>query len=261
MQTATKPAQPAATLDDAPVIIDTEKGTKSVAGFARRGQIKIVPAHSFKEVENAVWAIEGAKTKPRGIVLDTITGLVGVAILNVVRETPRNQIWENRSMMQATKQHWGQMGGIVVRLLNVARSCGIPFIITAHEGEREDEVAGTTRHFPDLNKFVRSDVVNNADMVARVYRSSSLFEADGKRYPAGSLAVRIMPTEQYYAKIRVPDDAPVPPAVLGNDSKTDWKPVVERLFALTEGFETAVLYGEPGVGKTRLATELITHNK
>lgn len=259
MQTAPKVEPATLVKPDVPILIDTEKGHRSVSGFIKRGELRLVEARSFKAVEKVIWEIESAPIKPRGIILDTITNFAATTILDVTKETPRGQIWENRTSLQSTQQQWGIMGGIIIRLLRVARSFGIPVYLTSHEGERYDEAAGISRHFPDLNNMLLKDVVQNADAVLRVYRSSAMFEADGKRYNAGTLAVRVMPNEQFYAKIRVPDDLPVPPAVLGNSSPNDWKPVVKRLYELTGGLESVVIYGAPGVGKTRLAAELATY--
>jgi hypothetical protein len=254
-------AQPPAPTTTAPLIIDTELGTRSVSGFIQRGEVVVKQAESFKEVEKIVWGIEASKTRPAGVVLDTVTSLASKTSFDVGHESiPKNGIWEGRFNLATTQPQWGVMSTCLILLARVCRSFGVPLIFTAHEGERHDEASGSTLHFPDLNPMLLKDLVQNADAVLRVSRSSTIFESEGKRFPAGSRAIRCSPDEKYYAKIRIPDDAPSAPNLIGNDDPKSWKPAIERLWEIAQGpLHCIVIYGAPGVGKTRLATELVMY--
>lgn len=245
-----------------PLVINVEDGIQSIAGFIKRGEVDVKDASTFKAVEKIVWEIEAAKNKPSGILFDTITGLASRAAYDVGHDSiPRNGIWDNRFNLATSQPQWGVMSTTLILLARVCKTFGIPLIYTAHEGERHDEASGSTLHFPDLNPMLLKDLVNNADAVLRVSRSSSIFEAEGQRFVSGSRVIRCAPNDQFYAKLRTPDDAPPAPQVIGcpADSK-NWKPAVERLWSAAQGpLKATVIYGAPGVGKTRLATEILAY--
>ncbi|MDE2098115.1 MAG: hypothetical protein KGL39_12750 [Patescibacteria group bacterium] len=245
-----------------PVLIDTEGGTRSVAGFERRGELRIKTAETFKDVERLVWEIEAAKVKPAGIILDSITGLISKTSFDVGHDgIPKNGIWENRFNLATSQPHWGVMSTTIVLLNRVARSLGIPFFMTAQEKERLDEASGKEMHFPAANPKVLEDIVPFSDGILRVSVNTTMFEAGGVRFEPGSRAIRCQPNDEIYAKCRVPDDAPPAPAIIGNEKATaNWGPAIERLAKATlEPLATIVIYGRAGTGKTRLATELMLH--
>ena len=263
--TATQPTPPktAAVFDPAiPILIDTEGGTRSVAGFERRGELRIKKAETFKDVERLVWEIEAAKVKPAGVILDSITGLIAKASFDVGHEgIPKNGIWENRFNLATSQPHWGVMSTTIVLLNRVCRSLGIPFFMTAQEKERMDEASGKEMHFPAANPKVLDDIVPFSDAILRVSVNTTMFEAGGARFEPGSRVIRCQPNDEIYAKCRVPDDAPPAPNLIGNEKNiANWGPAIERLAqATTDPLATIVIYGRAGTGKTRLATELMLY--
>lgn len=264
--TQTKAETPPEARARKPLLIETEKGQRSVLNYIKTGQVDLEKANSFKAAEKVVWdlvARVGIDSKtgapkhpelgPSAIVLDSVSALNSVTIQDIVLENP-NGLWENRTRLQASQPTWGMLGGLVTRLMRTARALNIPLIITAAEQEREDKLNGTITHFPALNPQVLTDLVHNADTVLRVYRT------------AGKRVVRCQPDDHYYAKIRVPDNLPPAPDYFANDDPNSWAPTIKKLNSVTGGlFEPmdesgdispVLLYGMAGVGKTRLAVEL-----
>lgn len=245
---------PTTTKGKPPLYIDTEKGRRSVLNFIKTGQISLFTADTFKDAEKAIWEITRSKDKPRGIILDSASALATKTIQDVVLENPTS-LWDNRSRLQASQPTWGMMGGLMMRLMRVSRSLNIPLVITAAEQERTDEISKLVTHFPALNPQVLTDLVYNSDTVLRVYRT------------AGKRVVRCQPDDHYFAKIRVPDNLPPAPDYIVNDDANSWKPVIKKLHEITGGLfaplddsgeiSPVLLYGMSGVGKTRLAVELL----
>ncbi|MDE2103292.1 MAG: hypothetical protein KGL39_38990 [Patescibacteria group bacterium] len=244
-----------------------------MAGFERRGELYVPRPGgkkilSYYEAEKIVWDIESSKVKPAGIILDSITGLVTAASYDVAHEDiPRGKIWSSRFSLATSQPNWGVMTTTIVLLNRVCRSMGIPFIMTAQEDERRDEASGKDMHFPQVNPAVRGDIIPMSDAVLRVSKSSSVFESAGKRFAAGDRVIRCQPNDEIYAKCRVPDDAPPAPDVIGNEIKDEkgqpvlnWQPALNRLWVATVlPLDTVVIYGRAGVGKTRLAVELVLY--
>lgn len=253
-----------------PLLLDTERGSKSVRGSIEAGKIERAHVRTFLDAEKVVWALERKqRPMPSGLILDTINALAAVTLQDVVKENP-NGLWANRASLKASYNDYGSSNGLIIRLLRVARAFKIPVIITAHDGEREDDDIGATMHFPDLPRQLRHDVIGNADTVLRLSRSSNMVKMGSETYPKGTRLVQCMPTDTVYAKIRVPDNLPPAPDVIGNTSASDWKPVIAKLNTVSGGLlapddegeiSPVILYGAPGVGKTRLAVELLLQNE
>lgn len=266
MQTITEKPKVAETVDRKPLLIETEKGQRSVLNYINSGQITLAKAPTFKATEKIIWDILNAvqinpttgvpkfpERGPSAIILDSVSALNSVTIQDIVMENPKG-LWDNRAKLQASQPTWGMLGGLVTRLMRTARALNIPLIITAAEQEREDKVSGLVTHFPALNPQVLTDLVYNSDTVLRVYRT------------AGKRVVRCQPDDHYYAKIRVPDNLPPAPDYIANDDPNSWAPVIKKLNSTTGGLfapmdesgelSPVLLYGMSGVGKTRLAVEL-----
>lgn len=264
MTTTAVPKPEAATT--APLLIDTERGSKSVRGSIEAGKIERVHVRKFVDLEKIVWELERRqRPRPRGLILDTINAIYTVTIQDVVKENP-NGLWANRTALKASYNDFGQANDLCMRLLRVARAQRIPFIITAHDGEREDADMGVTMHFPDLPRQLRHDIVQNADTVLRFSRSSNIVKVGTETFPKGTRMIQCMPSDSVYAKIRVPDNLPPAPDVVANTSTTDWKPAIAKLDKISGGLlapdeegeiSPVVVYGIPGVGKTRFAVELL----
>jgi hypothetical protein len=237
-----------------PLLIDAEKGRKSVLGYIQRGDIQCLKVDKFPEAENIIWQIWKSTVKPAGIVFDGVSALASKTIQDVVMDNP-TAIWDNRARLQASQPTWQQQANVILRLLRVSRALNIPLVLTAWEQTREDELTKVSTHFPSVNPALLTDITHNADTVLRVYRT------------AGRRMVRCQPDDNYYAKIRVPDNLPPAPEYIENKSDKDWAPTVDRLKVVSGGLfkplddsgelSPMVLYGLSGVGKTRLAVELI----
>ncbi|MGH7745892.1 MAG: hypothetical protein ACREQ5_14095, partial [Candidatus Dormibacteria bacterium] len=103
--------------------------------------------------------------------------------------------------------------------------------------------------------MVLSPLVYGSDMVLRVYRT------------AGKRVIRTQPDSHYYAKMRIPDEMPEAPDYIVNASEKNWSSSIEQLHKITGGFFKPLdssgalcpilLYGASGVGKTRLAVEML----
>lgn len=255
--TNSAPQAPAGAGASKPILIDTEKGRRSVLSFINSGAIELAKAPTFKAAEDVIWKLQGTgmfnNVHPSAIILDSSSALAATTIQDVVMENPKG-LWENRAKLQASQPTWGMMGGLITRLMRVSRSLNIPLIITAAEQEREDKVSGLITHFPALNPQVLTDLVYNSDTVLRVYRT------------AGKRVVRCQPDDHYFAKIRVPDNLPPAPDYFANEDPASWAPTIKKLNQITGGLfvplddtgelSPVMLYGMPCVGKTRLAVEL-----
>lgn len=264
MQTAVKPAE--TQTPPKPLLIDTERGSKSVRGSIEAGKIDRVHVRKFTELEKIVWDLERGRTaKPSGMIFDTINSAYTGTLQDVVKENPSG-LWANRTALKASYNDFGQANDLFMRLLRVARNFKIPFIITAHDGEREDADMGVTMHFPDLPRQLRHDVISNADTVLRVTRSANIVKIGSETYPKGTRLIQCSPSDAVYAKIRVPDNLPPAPDVIGNTSAENWAPAITKLHKVSGGLfapddegeiSPVIIYGAPGIGKTRLAVELL----
>ena len=257
------------------IYIDVEKGRRSILGLLKGGRIDLRSCDTFLDVEKVVFELvrqvkwrkemrdgkeiaiaewKGAGPKPAAVILDSGSRLAKVTIQDITSENPQ-ALWTNRTRLAASQPGYGQLSGLLLRLVRFARALTIPLIIIAGEKVRHNDTTGVDTYFPDFTPEVLADFVHNCDMVLRLSRT------------AGTRVIRTQPDDNYYAKIRVPDNLPPAPDVIPNPKdKTDWSESIKKLNTATGGLfspldesgeiSPLLLYGTAGVGKTRLAVEL-----
>lgn len=271
MTTTAQPApvsKPVPATKGKPLYIDIEKGRRSVLGYIQSGKVDLRACNSFEEVEKVVlglvaqvkWDVKGVpqwtgkNPAPTAIIFDSISKLAKITLQDVTLENP-SSLWANRTRLAASTPGYGQLGNLLLRLMRFARALNIPLILTAGERIRENQVTGATTYFPDFTPEILSGFMHDCDTVLRLSRT------------AGTRVARLQPDDNYYAKIRVPDNLPPAPDIVSNPKdKTDWTETIKRLDTITGGIfapldesgeiSPVLLYGTAGVGKTRLAVEL-----
>lgn len=239
------------------VLIDSERGARSVNHLVASGAVEVINANKFEDVENVVWQIIRNERKADGIIIDSITSLATTTRQDLIVDPAmmnNASLWQNRAKLTAAQRDWGNMSDLIGRLMRLLRdNTNVPIIAICHEGEREDLTTGMDKKGPDLNAALLKEVIHFSDAVLRLSLLGATIEVEGQRYAPGTRVLRLIGNEQCMAKVRIPGNMPQPPEILPDPTKARFLKVVGEMP------HAVALYGPSGAGKTTLACELLVN--
>lgn len=202
-----------------------EQGTRSFQGAAWESNITVFRPTSVTELDDVYYALAAGGHGYTAVVIDSLTSVQKSAMrfLTGAEETAVREI--KRGTAPTSIQQWGQSLTLMTDvatfwygLADGTRAEPMHVVMTAQTKVNEDEVSGSTRRQPDVQKGALSMLLAAPDYVLYCdLEDNPMYGADAGQ-PAALHIVRFGPHPGYATKARVPVDLRGRiPSVLGRD--------------------------------------------
>lgn len=146
-----------------PIIIDVEKGTKSLLGDARFGNVRILEPKEFKDVDALFWAIRNGKVECDTIVLDTLSEFQRLHLDEIL--VAEHQKSSSRNEYLAQQQDYRLSTEMMRRHVLALRELPIHFLVTAHAVETPDEINKAPSVRPAVTPKLAGTIQGMVDLV------------------------------------------------------------------------------------------------
>jgi phage nucleotide-binding protein len=149
-----------------PLLIDIqEKGTKSVRNYK---DVEVFPAKSWKEVVWAYWFLRAGGHDYESVILDTITGMQNVCMVQVLKESEDRD--PTKDPKTASQRDWGKLAQLMKEQLLNFRNLDMHVIFTAQERTYDNEEEERMERVPDLSPGSRATATACVDIIGRIYK-------------------------------------------------------------------------------------------
>lgn len=231
------------------LLLETERRSFSVTDRIAVGDVQLVDVTNFKQLEGIVWDIYKGKIKFDFVVIDTLSQFVLRSRMQMMTEDAGDiGIWDNKEKVKMTQPGWGILSDAMVRLILVLRDSPTTTIFVAHESTREIAEEGIERRSPDLNPAILNPLLNNCDIILRLFRAGREGELNKEKYTKTTPLARLIEDGKCVAKASTVGRSVVAPEIVVD-------PTLEKLRRAVGGALPGMIliYGSQGSGKTTLA--------
>jgi phage nucleotide-binding protein len=181
------------------LVIDiAEKGTKSVRNYPG---VEVYPARSWKEVVWAYWFLKAGGHDYESVVIDTITGMQNVCMVQVLKESGDRD--PTKDPKTASQRDWGKLAQLMKEQLLNFRNLDMHVIFTAQERTYDNEEEERLERVPDLSPGSRATATACVDIIGRIYkRERRTAVKGGKEKKKWEVRMLVGPHEDYITKDR-----------------------------------------------------------
>jgi phage nucleotide-binding protein len=181
------------------LVVDVaEKGTKSVRTYK---DVDVYPARSWREVVWAYWFLKAGGHEYESVVLDTITGMQNVCMVEVLKEAGDRD--PTKDPKTASMRDWGKLAQLMKEQLLNFRNLPMHVIFTAQERTYDNEEEERLERVPDLSPGSRATATACVDIIGRIYRKERRWAAKGgKEKVKWETRMLVGPHDDYVTKDR-----------------------------------------------------------
>lgn len=146
-----------------PIIIDVEKGTKSLLLDAHFQGVRILEPKEFKDVDSLFWAIRNGKIECESIILDSISEFQRLHLDEIL--IAENKKSSARNPYLAQQQDYRLSTEMMRRHVLALRELPLHFLMTAHAVETPDDVTGVPSIRPSVTPKLAGTLVGMMDLI------------------------------------------------------------------------------------------------
>lgn len=183
-----------------PLVIDIqEKGTKSVRDYPGVDVIKVA---KWSEIVWAYWFLRAGNHEYDSVVIDTITGMQNVCMVQVLKESEdRDPLKDPKT---ASQRDWGKLAQLMKEQLLNFRNLPMHVIYTAQERIQSNEEEETVERVPDLSPGSRATATACVDIIGRVYKKEvrTVNKKTKKEVSRWQVRMLVGPHDDYVTKDR-----------------------------------------------------------
>jgi hypothetical protein len=183
-----------------PLVLDmNEKGTKSVRNMPT---VEVLHCKRWSDVVFAYWMLREGDHGYESVVLDTATGMQGLCIKQILRESEDRDPTKDPKVM--SMREWGTLAELMKEQLLNFRNLPLNVIITAQQRVIDDPDTEAREIVPDLSPGSRGPATAAVDIIGHVYQKEvrAVNKATKKEVSKWETRMLVGPHDEYITKDR-----------------------------------------------------------
>lgn len=182
------------------ILLDcNEKGTKSIRAYPG---VEVFPAKTWEDIVWFYWYLRSKEHDRQTVVIDTITGMQGICMKQVLKEAEDRD--PNKDPAMASMRDYGKVNQLMREILLNFRNLPMHVVFIAQERSFDNEETGETEKVPDLSPGSRSMATACVDFIGHIRSKEvrSVNKKTKKETKAWRTIMLIGPHETYLTKDR-----------------------------------------------------------
>lgn len=183
-----------------PLVLDmNEKGTKSVRKYP---EVEVLHCKKFADVVFAYWMLKEGDHPYESVVLDTLTGMQGLCIKQILKEGEDRDPTKDPKVM--SQREWGKLAELMKEQVLNFRNLPMHVVYTAQQRIIDDPDTEAREIVPDLSPGSRGPATAAVEIIGHVYQKEVRGVNKKTKREVSKWETRLLvgPHEEYITKDR-----------------------------------------------------------